>query len=84
MDAGYVRWSLILLFMFVKAGYIVAVFMHLKWERWALVYALLLPPLVLLVLVGLMAMESDYTWFTRVVHFGADPEPVRAPLPGAH
>ncbi len=83
MDAGYIRWALILIFMFVKAGYIVAIFMHLKWERWALIYALLLPPLALLVLVALMAMESDYTWLTRVVYFGEDPDPIRERLPGA-
>ena len=82
MEAGYLRWALILIFMLVKAGYIVAIFMHLKWERWALVYALLLPPLVLLVLVYLMAVESDYTWLTRVVFFGAEPNPDRFPLEG--
>ena len=49
------RWSLIVLFMLLKAGLIVAVFMHMAWERLALVYAILLPPLCLLVLVGLMA-----------------------------
>ena len=72
------RWALILIFMFVKAGYIVAIFMHLRWERLALVYALLLPPGVLMLLVGLMAAESDYTWLTRVVYFGAEvaPEPI--------
>ena len=43
------RWALILVFMFLKAGYIVAIFMHLKWERLALIYALLLPPGVLMV-----------------------------------
>ena len=84
MEAGFLRWSLILIFMLVKAGYIVAIFMHLKWERWALIYALLLPPLAVLVLVALMAFESDYTWLTRVVYFGEDPYPARAPLPGAH
>ena len=82
------RWTLILIFMFLKAGYIVAIFMHLKWERWALIYALLLPPLVLLVLVGLMAWEADYTWLTRVVYFGAEPFPVPNSPPshagGAH
>ena len=83
MDAGYLRWALILSFMFLKAGYIVAVFMHLKWERLALIYALLLPPGVIVLLVGLMAMESDYTWLTRVVFFGAEVEPARFPLPGA-
>ena len=33
---GYLRWSLILLFMIAKAGLIVAVFMHMAWERLAL------------------------------------------------
>lgn len=74
------RWALILVFMFLKAGYIVAVFMHLKWERLALIYALLLPPGVLMVLVGLMAWESDYTWLTRVVYFGAEVAPMPAPV----
>ena len=74
------RWALILIFMFLKAGYIVAVFMHLKWERLALIYALLLPPGVLMVLVGLMAWESDYTWLTRVVYFGAEVAPQPAPV----
>ena len=82
MEAGYIRWALILIFMMVKAGYIVAIFMHLKWERWALIYALLLPPGALLVLLALMAIEADYTWLTRVVYFGADPFPAREPQPG--
>ena len=30
---GYLRWTLILLFMFLKAGFIVAIFMHVAWER---------------------------------------------------
>ena len=47
---GYLRWGLILTFMFLKAGLIVAVFMHMAWERLALVYAILVPPLCLLVL----------------------------------
>jgi cytochrome c oxidase subunit 4 len=58
---SYLRWSLILLFMLLKAGLIVAVFMHMAWERLALVYAILVPPLCLLVLVLLMATEADYT-----------------------
>ena len=33
---GYLRWFLILLFMMLKAGLIVAVFMHMAWERLAL------------------------------------------------
>ena len=67
---GYLRWSLILLFMVLKAGLIVAVFMHMAWERLALVYAILVPPLCLLVLVGLMATEADYVFLSRVIFFG--------------
>ena len=80
LQDGLLRWGLILLFMFVKAGYIVAIFMHLKYERWALIYALLLPPGALLVLVGLMWMESDYTWLTRVQYFDAPLNPEPAPV----
>ena len=68
--------------MLVKAGYIVAIFMHLKWERWALIYALLLPPGALMVLLALMAIEADYTWLTRVVYFGEEPYPLRCPQAG--
>jgi caa(3)-type oxidase subunit IV len=66
---GMLRWSLILLFMVLKAGLIVAVFMHMAWERLALIYAILLPPLAILVLVGLMAAEADYTFVTRALFF---------------
>ena len=66
---GYLRWSLILLFMVLKAGLIVAVFMHMAWERLSLIYAILVPPLCLLVLVGLMATEADYTFNLRQLFF---------------
>ena len=66
---GVLRWTLILAFMMMKAGLIVAVFMHLAWERLALIYAILLPPLALLVLVGLMSSEADYTHLTRLLFF---------------
>ena len=68
---GYLRWTLILLFMGLKAGLIVAVFMHMAWERLALVYAILFPPLLVLVFVVIMAFESDYTLLTREFFFGA-------------
>ena len=67
---GMLRWTLIIFFMLLKAGLIVAVFMHMKWERLALIYAILLPPGALLVLVALMAWEADYTFFTRGTFFG--------------
>lgn len=35
----------------------------------ALVYAILLPPLCLLVLVGLMAAEADHTFLARLAFF---------------
>lgn len=66
---GYLRWSLILLFMTLKAGLIVAFFMHMAWERLALVYAILLPPLAVLVFVGIMMFEADHTFFTRELFF---------------
>jgi cytochrome c oxidase subunit IV len=66
---GMLRWSLILLFMFLKAGFIVAIFMHMAWERLALIFAILLPPLCLLVFIGLMAWEGDYTLLTRIASF---------------
>ena len=69
---GYLRWSLIIIFMLLKAGFIIAVFMHMMWERMALIYAIIGPPMVLLVLIGLMAVEGDYTVLTRLNFFGED------------
>jgi cytochrome c oxidase subunit IV len=67
---GALRWTLILVFMFVKAGFIVAIFMHMHWERLALKLAILTPPVAILVLIGLMALEGDYTFLTRIEFFG--------------
>jgi cytochrome c oxidase subunit IV len=67
---GYLRWTLILLFMMLKAGLIVAVFMHMAWERLTLIYAILIPPAVLLVFVGIMVFEANYTFFNRLLFFG--------------
>jgi cytochrome c oxidase subunit 4 len=66
---GYLRPSLILTFMVLKAGLIVAVFMHMAWERLALAYAILLPPVLVLVFVAIMVFESDYTHLLRVIFF---------------
>ena len=70
---GILRWVLIVTFMFLKAGLIVAIFMHMAWERLALVYAILVPPLCLGTLILLMAIESDYTFWTRIIFFGKGP-----------
>ena len=67
---GGIRWTLILVFMFLKAGFIIAIFMHMAWERLALIYAIVLPPLCLLVFIALMAIEGDYTFLTRLEVFG--------------
>jgi cytochrome c oxidase subunit 4 len=67
---GGIRWTLILLFMFLKAGFIIAIFMHMAWERLALIFAIVLPPLCLLVFIALMAIEGDYTFLTRLEVFG--------------
>ncbi|WP_426413564.1 cytochrome C oxidase subunit IV family protein [Bradyrhizobium ganzhouense] len=68
---GYLRWSLILLFMVLKAGLIVAVFMHMAWERLALAYAILLPPIAVLVFVSIMVLESEYTHLLRALFFAS-------------
>ncbi len=66
---SYLRWFLILLFMILKAGLIVSVFMHMRWERLALRCAILFPPIAVLVLVGLMVLEAEYTLLTRLIFF---------------
>ncbi len=71
---SYLRWTLILTFMVMKAGLIVSVFMHMAWERFALVYAVMLPPLAILVFTSLMMFEGDYTEITRLIFFGEAPE----------
>jgi cytochrome c oxidase subunit 4 len=69
---GMVRWTLIIIFMLLKAGFIIGIFMHMAWERLALIFAILLPPLCLLVFIGLMAVVADYTFLTRIIAFGAE------------
>jgi cytochrome c oxidase subunit IV len=78
---GVLRWTLIIVFMLLKAGLIVSVFMHMMWERLALIYAILVPPLLLIVLMGIGALEADYTWLTRGTFFSAE---VQKPAPPAH
>jgi cytochrome c oxidase subunit IV len=66
---GPLRWTLILVFMMLKAGFIIAIFMHVAWERLALKLTILVPPLTLLVFIALMAIEGDYTFLTRIASF---------------
>lgn len=67
---GLLRWGLIVAFMMLKAGLIVSVFMHMMWERLALLYIIVLPPLAILVLVAFMVVEAEYVYFLRVFFMG--------------
>ena len=67
---GALRWTLVLLFMVIKAGFIIAIFMHVVWERMALALTILGPPVVLLLLIGLMAVEGNYTEEARFNYMG--------------
>ena len=77
---GGLRWSLILIFMLLKAGLIVSIFMHMAWERKALKVAILVPPIALMVLVLLMTYEADHTFMTRIEFFGPG-APATSPHP---
>lgn len=68
---GLLRWSLILLFMILKAGLIISIFMHMMWERMALICTILLPPLCLGLFIAIMAIESKYTFFSRLTFFSS-------------
>jgi cytochrome c oxidase subunit IV len=70
---GFPRYSLILLFMMLKAGLIMAVFMHMAWERLSLVYAILVPVSAVLVFVVIMVFEADHTLLTRLAFFTSGP-----------
>ena len=81
---GWLRWSLILIFMFLKAGFIMAIFMHMVWERMALVVALLSPMIAVLVFIAIMGYESEYTQASRDVFFDdGKPDKVLAVPDGA-
>ncbi|MGP9799955.1 cytochrome C oxidase subunit IV family protein [Rheinheimera sp. NSM] len=66
---GGLRWGLILLFMTLKAALILSIFMHVAWERLALKLVLFMPPLAILVLIALMALEAHYTFLSRLLFF---------------
>jgi len=70
MNDGTLRQFLILTFMFLKAGGIVLIFMHMGWERLALKVAILGPPVALLVLIWLMSLEGTYIEDTRLEYYG--------------
>ncbi|MCW3477951.1 cytochrome C oxidase subunit IV family protein [Neisseriaceae bacterium JH1-16] len=79
---GLLRWFLLIAFMLLKGGLIIGVFMHMRWERLALIVAILLPPLCLMVFIGLMQAEAHYTYDTRGAFFSAPPTTQAAKPPG--
>ena len=79
MDDGAFRTFLILLLMFAKAGGIVWIFMHMGWERWALKFAILGPPVAILVLIGLMSLEGNYVEGSRFDNYGESTMEAKSP-----
>jgi cytochrome c oxidase subunit 4 len=72
------RWILLVALMLLQAGLIVAVLMHLVWERLALMYAILVPPVLLLTFIGICALDGLYTLDIRNVFFGPAAAPATA------
>jgi len=70
---GGLRWFLVITFMFLKSRFITAIFMHVVWERLALVLTILVPPVALLFLISFMTIEGNYTEGTRYQYRGDDP-----------
>ena len=58
--AQLLKWVLITFFMLAKAGLIMAVFMHMKWERLSLVTMILVLPGALLFGMFVFGMEGAY------------------------
>ena len=70
---GYLRWFLVTVFAFLKAGLVVGVFMHMAWERMAFLYAITLPPLFLLALVGILAVDGAFIYYIRDLFMSLTP-----------
>jgi len=64
------KWALLTGFAVVKASLILAYFMHLRFERLSLVYAVLLPPLLLMALVGIVMPDGAYVSYVRDLLLG--------------
>lgn len=63
-------WFLITAFALLKAGLIVSYFMHVRFERLSLVYAILLPPLLIVALAAFVMAEGSYVFDVRSLFFG--------------
>ncbi|MDP6651657.1 MAG: cytochrome C oxidase subunit IV family protein [Gammaproteobacteria bacterium] len=73
---GAMRWTLVILFMLLKAGFIIAIFMHVFWERMALACTILGPPTLLLVLIYFAAGEGSFVEENRFQYRGHDRDAV--------
>ncbi|OUS27129.1 cytochrome C oxidase subunit IV [Thalassotalea sp. 42_200_T64] len=69
---GLLRWTLIIVFMLLKAGLIISIFMHVNWEKLSLKLLLFVPPIAILILIALMAIEADYTYLNRIDFISPD------------
>lgn len=66
------KWILITFFMLAKAGLIMAVFMHMQWERLSLVTLILVPPGALLFGLLVFGFEGAHVEAVRETHFVND------------
>jgi cytochrome c oxidase subunit IV len=71
-------WIWGLLFVLSFFSYMVD-YMHMKWERPALKLAILGPPVAILVLIWLMALEGEYIEETRFEVYGESELEVETP-----
>lgn len=70
IDADHYKWTKIGIFVIltlVKAYFIVATFMHLKYEVKSLIWTIILPCMFVVWLVGALMMEGDYIGIERIL-----------------
>lgn len=63
------KWILITVFMFLKAGMIMAVFMHMQLERLSLVTMIIVPPGAMLFALFVFGIEGAYIENVRETFF---------------
>lgn len=66
---GVVKWFFITMFMLMKAGLIMAVFMHMQWERLSLVTLIVVLPGALLFAMVVFGFEGYYVEGVREQFF---------------
>ncbi len=64
------KWSVLVMLALAKAGLIMAVFMHLKYERLSLIYTLALPPILIAFIVIFGMGEGQFVAEMRRTAFG--------------